>query len=400
MEQDRICRTAGRRRKFVLIPDSFKGTMTSREICAIMAEAAAEIAPGAEVLAIPVADGGEGTVDAFLAALPNGRRVPVRVSGPFFEPVDSFYGRFGDTAVVETAAAAGLPLAEGRLDPTAATTYGVGELILQAARDGAKRIILGLGGSCTNDGGAGAAAACGVRFYDGEGQGFIPTGGSLCRVRRVDFSGLAEILRGVALEGMCDVENPLYGETGAARVFAPQKGASPAEVDLLDEGLRHLDQVLQGTAGTAGTSYGALPGGGAAGGLGAGLCAFFQGKLKPGLQTVLDLVGFEAAIQGADLILTGEGRLDSQSLRGKVPLGVARAAAPHGVPVVAVVGDIALDWGQAEGLCAVFSINRRAVAFEQAKETAREDLGFTVRSVLGLYGAGRGIETAQGIFNS
>ena len=212
--------------KFILIPDSFKGTLSSAQICGIIKEKVDLHFPGSESVSVPVADGGEGSVDAFITAV-GGTKVTVPGKGPYFEDIESYYGLIdnGSTAVIEMAAAAGLPMVENRKNPKKTTTYGVGQLILAAAESGVKKIIVGLGGSCTNDGGCGAAAAVGVKFYDKNGESFIPTGGTVIDIQRIDLSQKAAILNQVEIVTMCDIDNPMYGPTGAAHVFAPQKGA-------------------------------------------------------------------------------------------------------------------------------------------------------------------------------
>lgn len=369
-------------RKVVLIPDSFKGTMSSVEICSIMAAAVATHFPQAEVVALPVADGGEGSVDAFLSAT-GGERVAASVTGPFAgEPVEASYGRLPDgAAVIEMAACAGLPLVDGRQAPDRTTTFGVGELMLAAARAGAKHIIVGAGGSATNDLGLGAAAALGVRFLDAEGCAFVPTGGTIERVTRIDASGLDPVIRDCRVTVMCDIDNPLHGERGAAHVFGPQKGASPELVVELDRQLAFGAQLIERDVGM---SIADVPGAGAAGGLAGGLLAFAGAELRQGIDVVLDEVGFERVIQGADLVFTGEGKIDAQSLSGKVVVGVGRRAAPLGVPVVAVVGDIADGFEPVydEGVTAVFSINNLAIDFSRAKARAHKDLALTMDSLL------------------
>ncbi|MBC5581876.1 glycerate kinase [Anaerofilum sp. BX8] len=367
-------------KKVILIPDSFKGTMSSAEICEIMGACIHARWPEALTVKIPVADGGEGSVDAFLGAM-GGEKVPCRVTGPRGTLCDAFYGRIGGIAVIEMAAAAGLPMMGEELDAAGATTFGVGELMLAAARAGAKKIIMGLGGSATNDGGCGAAAACGVRFLDEAGTAFVPTGGSLSRIRRIDASGLSPLLGGVEIVTMCDIDNPLCGPQGAAAVFGPQKGADPAQVTLLDRGLAHLAGLVKRDLGA---DILQLPGAGAAGGMGGGMVAFFGSALQMGIETVLETVGFEAALEGTDAVFTGEGRIDGQSLRGKVVVGVARAARKKGVPVIAVVGDIAdgAEAAYAEGVSAIFSINRVAVPYSEAKKRAKSDLRLTMDNLL------------------
>lgn len=375
--------------KILLVPDSFKGTLSSRQVCQVMAGQLRRFFPQAQVKSIPVADGGEGSVEAFLAAAGGERRTRT-VTGPFGEPVEAFYGILGDgrTAVIEMAACAGLPLAEGRLNPERATTYGVGELLLAAKEAGCTKAILGLGGSCTNDGGVGAAAALGAKFTRADGAAFVPTGGTLGEIAALDVSPVAQALQGMELTAMCDIDNPLYGEAGAAAVFAPQKGADAAMVARLDAGLRHLGQV---SARCLGRDFSHLPGAGAAGGLGFGMAAFCGAQLRMGIDAVLDAVGFDSLLPGTDVVFTGEGKIDSQSARGKVVSGVAVRCRKAGVPVVAVVGQI--DQGFEEmyqqGLTAVFSINRAAQPFAESRFHAGENLALTMENIARLLAASR-----------
>lgn len=367
---------------FVLIPDSFKGTMDSATVCRLMEEGIRPSYPHARIDSIPVADGGEGSVDAFLTAL-GGEKIWLKVKGPLFEEVHAFYGLIesGRTAVIEMAAAAGLPLVGDRKDPLVTTTFGVGQLIMDAARRGVKKIILGLGGSATNDGGCGAAAAAGIRFLDGQAQAFIPVGGSLSKIRQIDVEGKSPALDGIEVVAMCDIDNPMHGPQGAAWIFAPQKGADLQGVEHLDAGLLVLDRRIQEDLGLQVAS---IPGAGAAGAMGAGAFAFFGASLEAGIEVVLDAVNFEDRARDADLILTGEGRIDSQSLGGKVVVGVARRAKPLGVPVLALVGDIG-DQVEAlydQGLAGIFSINRLAIDFSKAKERSQTDLVLTVDNLM------------------
>lgn len=375
--------------KILLVPDSFKGTLSSRQVCQVMAGQLRRFFPQAQVKSIPVADGGEGSVEAFLAAAGGERRTRT-VTGPFGEPVEAFYGVLGDgrTAVIEMAACAGLPLAEGRLNPERATTYGVGELLLAAKEAGCTKAILGLGGSCTNDGGAGAAAALGAKFTRADGAAFIPTGGTLGEIAALDVSPVAQALQGMELTAMCDIDNPLYGEAGAAAVFAPQKGADAAMVARLDAGLRHLGQVA---ARCLGRDFSHLPGAGAAGGLGFGMAAFCGAQLRMGIDAVLDAVGFDSLLPGTDMVFTGEGKIDSQSARGKVVSGVAVRCRKAGVPVVAVVGQIGQGFEEMyqQGLTAVFSINRAAQPFAESRFHAGENLALTMENIARLLAAGR-----------
>ena len=375
--------------KILLVPDSFKGTLSSRQVCQVMAGQLRRFFPQAQVKSIPVADGGEGSVEAFLAAAGGERRTRT-VTGPFGEPVEAFYGILGDgrTAVIEMAVCAGLPLAEGRLNPERATTYGVGELLLAAKEAGCTKAILGLGGSCTNDGGVGAAAALGAKFTRADGAAFIPTGGTLGEIAALDVSPVAQALQGMELTAMCDIDNPLYGEAGAAAVFAPQKGADAAMVARLDAGLRHLGQV---SARCLGRDFSHLPGAGAAGGLGFGMAAFCGAQLRMGIDAVLDAVGFDSLLPGTDVVFTGEGKIDSQSARGKVVSGVAARCRKAGVPVVAVVGQIGQGFEEMyqQGLTAVFSINRAAQPFAESRFHAGENLALTMENIARLLAAGR-----------
>lgn len=373
-------------KKFVLIPDSFKGTMSSSDVCAILSERVRAYYPDADVVSIPVADGGEGSVDAFLASM-GGEKVPLTVKGPFMDDMTAFYGVLADgTAVIEMSACAGLPLAEGNMRPDLATTYGVGQIMRSAAKRGCKKMIVGLGGSCTNDAGAGAAAAAGVKFYGADGEAFLPVGGTLKDICRIDVSGLCPEVRDMEITVMCDIDNPLYGPTGAAHVFAPQKGANPAMVKKLDDGLRHFGDVVQSDLHK---DVSEIPGAGAAGGMGAGMMVFFGAKLQSGIETLLETVKFDDIARDADLVFSGEGRIDRQSLRGKVVIGVARHTKKLGVPLIAVVGDIGdhIEPAYEMGVTSIFSINRVAVDFEAAKGRCRNDLKLTMDNIMRLFRA-------------
>ena len=356
----------------LVAPDSFKGTLSSAEVCAIVREAAAAVLPGARVRCLPVADGGEGSVDCFLAAA-GGVKKELTVTGPLFRPVRGFYGVLPNgTAVIEMAAAAGLPLTGDAPSAADTTTYGVGELIADALGGGCRSLLLCLGGSATNDGGCGMAAALGVRFFS-HGKPFIPTGRTLSDIEKIDPSGAVSRLSGVRFTVLCDVRNPLCGENGAARVFAPQKGATAEEVVLLDRGLFHLAARIKADLGTDVLN---LPGAGAAGGMGGGAVAFLGAHLTPGIEAVLDAVRFDDLLQTADLVVTGEGRIDGQSAGGKVVSGVLARAKMAGVPTVALAG--ALGKGAERlfgmGLCGMFATGRAGAPFDEIKKTAREDL--------------------------
>jgi glycerate 2-kinase len=319
-----------------------------------------------------------------LAAV-GGEKISLTVKGPYFEDIPAFYGRLPDgTAVVEMAAAAGLPLVGKHRSAGKTTTYGVGQLIAHAAESGCRKIIVGLGGSATNDGGTGAAAALGVRFRDKNGKDFLPVGETLGNIASIDVSDINPALRNVELITMCDIDNPLCGPRGASFVFGPQKGATEAEVRQLDRNLEHFAQIVRKDLGKDILS---LPGAGAAGGMGGGMAAFFDSQLQMGIETILDTVHFDEQLSGTDLVFSGEGKLDSQSLGGKVVIGVARRTKKQGVPLIAVVGDIGDEITQAydEGVSAIFSINRVAIPFSEAKLRCRQDLTLTMDNLMRFF---------------
>jgi len=368
--------------KAVLIPDSFKGTLSSIEICTIISDKIYKHFPHCHVVSIPVADGGEGSVDCFLSAL-GGEKIVETVSSPYFEDMESFYGLIDDTAVIEMAACAGLPLVEDRKNPSLTTTYGVGQLIMSAAKKGCKKIIVGLGGSSTNDGGCGAAAAVGVKFYDKKGNEFIPIGKTLIDIDRIDLSHKAKELDNIEIITMCDIDNPMYGPTGAAYIFGPQKGADEKMILELDKGLKNLCDVIERETGKDLKDY---PGSGAAGAMGAGMIAFFNSVLQMGIETVLDTVKFDEIIEDADMIFTGEGRIDSQSLRGKVVIGVGKRAKNKNIPVTVIAGGAAnnIDDAYDMGVTSIFTINRLPEDFEICRHKSKENLEATIDNILRL----------------
>jgi glycerate kinase len=370
--------------KVILIPDSFKGTMDSAAICRIMEKQIKTHYPEAETVSIPVADGGEGTVDAFLTAM-GGEKVFLTVKGPYHEDLSAFYGLVDDgrTAIIEMAACAGLPLVGDNKHAERTTTYGVGQLIAHAAKSGCRKIVVGLGGSATNDGGTGAASALGIRFLDNRGNSFVPVGGTLDQIQIIDMSGLCPELKDVEIVTMCDINNPLCGPQGASAVFGPQKGADEDTVKMMDQNLAHLAEVIHRDLKT---DIANLPGAGAAGGMGAGMVAFLGSSLQMGIEIVLDTVRFDEIVAGADLVISGEGKMDTQSLRGKVVIGVAHRAKAAGVPVIAVVGDIGdnIETAYDMGVTSIFSINRVAVPFKEAKMRSQNDLALTVDDIIRL----------------
>lgn len=370
-------------KKFVIIPDSFKGTLSSIEVCDIIENEILNVFNDAEIKKIPVADGGEGSVDAFLEGL-KGEKVFVEVNDPFFQKMTSFYGLIdqGETAVIEMAACAGLPLVGNKKDPRITTTYGVGELLLHAIEHGVKKVILGIGGSSTNDGGCGFAAALGVKFYDQNHETFIPTGGTLHQIHQIDKSNLDKRLNQIELITMCDIDNPLYGKEGAAYVFGPQKGADPVMVEFLDQGLKHLAKTVHQSLGIDDPYF---KGAGAAGGLGYGAKIFANSKIQMGIETVLDAMQFDELAKDADYIITGEGQMDFQSLRGKVAIGVARRAKRTKAKVIAVVGSLKGNKEDYinEGIDDIIVTNYLNLSFDELKPRAKEDMTYTVGLFIG-----------------
>ena len=328
-------------KKIVVASDSFKGSLTSLEVADSVEKAVREAFPQCDVVKVNVADGGEGTMDALRQTL-GGTRVNLTVSGPLGRPVEAYYVILDDgiTAVLEMSAASGLPLlAPEERNPSKTSTYGTGELIRDALGKGCTKFLVGIGGSATNDAGMGMLSALGYRFLDSDGAELEPVGGSLGLVESI-----LSLLPDASFIVACDVKAPLYGPEGAAYVFAPQKGADPQMVQSLDAGLRHFAEVA---AQVTGSDFSQMQGVGAAGGLGYAFKEFLNASLERGVEMVLDAIGFDEIIAGADLVITGEGRVDSQTLTGKTPFGVAQRAIRQGIPVVAIGGSVAIDPHQA-----------------------------------------------------
>lgn len=325
--------------RVVIAPDSFKGSLSALAASQAMERGVRAVFPEAEVRQVPIADGGEGTVEALVTAT-RGRLEERTVRGPLGEPVRARWGVLGDgeTAVIEMAAASGLPLVpKGRRDPRVTSTAGTGELVRAALDAGLTKLVVGIGGSATNDGGTGLARALGVRFLDAAGADLPEGGAALARLARIDLAGLDPRLATAQLLVACDVDNPLTGPRGASAVYGPQKGATPEMVKELDAALAHYARVARDATGR---DVALRPGAGAAGGLGAGLLFFTPAELRPGVEIVLETTGFGELVRGADLVLTGEGRTDFQTAMGKAPVGVAQAAQRHGVPVVCLSGGL------------------------------------------------------------
>jgi glycerate kinase len=376
--------------KVVVAPDKFKGSLTASEAATALARGVARAVPDAEIDRAPMADGGEGTVEALVEATGGAYREAL-VCGPLGEPVRARYGMLGDsrTAVIEMAAASGLALVPAaRRDPSITTTRGTGELLLAAIEAGADRVILGIGGSATNDGGAGLAQALGYRLLDAQGRDLAPGGGALVGLNQIDPTGRDERLDRVEIAVACDVQNPLCGPEGASAVYGPQKGATPAMVEALDRGLARLADVIRRDLGP---DVAQRPGAGAAGGLGAGLLAFASGRIQPGINLVLDAVGLAGRLAGADLCLTGEGALDGSSAFGKAAVGVARLARSLGCPTLALAGTIGpgAEASLELGIDAYFSLCPGPIPLEQAVADAPRLLEAAAEQAVRAFMAGR-----------
>jgi glycerate kinase len=323
----------------LIAPDSFKASLSAAEVCDAVEAGIRRVTPDAEIVKVPMADGGEGTVQALVDAT-GGELVTEQVTGPLGEMVSATFGLLGDTetAVIEMAAASGLPLVPSdKRNPLVTTTYGTGQLILAALEWGRQRLIVGVGGSATNDGGAGMAQALGAKLPDADGAEIAQGGGELAKLHSIDASAMTPLLTDARVQVACDVTNPLCGPEGASHVYGPQKGATPEMVQQLDANLAHYADVVRRDLGK---DVAQIPGAGAAGGLGAGLVAFCDAELKPGIELVIDAVQLEQKMRGASLVITGEGKIDAQSASGKTPMGVAELAKSLRVPVAAIGGAI------------------------------------------------------------
>jgi len=376
--------------KVVAAPNAFKGCLTATAAADAMAAGVLQAIPNAEVIRVPVADGGDGLVDVAIEGLAGEPRV-VRVSGPRNEPIDATfcYVQAMNFAAVEMALASGLALLpENRRDATRTTTRGTGELIRAALDLGVSRIGVGIGGSSTNDGGIGMATALGVLFLDDRGDPVEPVGGALGNIRRIDMSGLDRRAGSVRIEAVCDVDNPLCGPTGAAFVYGPQKGATPEQVKILDAGLANLADVIERDLDL---DVRDLPGSGAAGGLGAGLKAFLGAELRRGVDLVLELVDLDGKLDGVGLVLTGEGQIDFQTAYGKAPAGVGAAAKARSTPCIAIAGSVGEGLGDLHtiGIDAVFSLCHGPVTLEDAMTNATEYLTRATEQAVRAFLVGR-----------
>ncbi|MCZ4338887.1 glycerate kinase [Shewanella colwelliana] len=378
--------------KIVIAPDSYKESLSAMEVANEIERGFREVLPNADYVKVPVADGGEGTVQSLVDAT-GGKIIELTVIGPLGEPVSAHYGILGGenthTAVIEMAAASGLQhVPHSRRDPQYTTSYGTGELICHALNAGIKHIILGLGGSATNDGGVGMLQALGAHFLDAHGQPISPGGAALAQLCTIDISQLHPGLSRCQLEVACDVNNPLCGSNGASAVFGPQKGATTEMIEQLDKALSQLADV---TATQTLTDHRHSPGAGAAGGMGFAVLAFLNADLKPGIDIVMKAVGLANTLKGATLAITGEGRLDSQTLHGKTPMGVTREANKLGIPVIAIAGCVSDDANilLEHGIDAIFSITPRAMALESVLSNAKHNLYTTSINIAALYNTNR-----------
>ncbi|EHI9240086.1 glycerate kinase [Vibrio vulnificus] len=372
--------------KIVIAPDSYKESLTAMDVAIAIEKGFKQVLPDAQYVKLPMADGGEGTVQSMVDAT-GGTIIEHTVSGPLGQPVCGFFGLLGEgkTAVIEMAAASGLHLVTpDQRNPLITTTFGTGELIKAALDHGVEHIIVGIGGSATNDGGIGMAQALGIKLLDVQGNALGYGGGELAKLATIDCSQLDPRLAQVRLEVACDVDNPLCGTKGASAVFGPQKGATPEMVKILDENLAHYAAIIKQQLGA---DVRDMAGAGAAGGMGAALLGLLNAELRPGIEIVMDAVRLDEIVADADLVITGEGRIDSQTIHGKTPIGVARTAKKHGLPVIGIAGCLSADCGvvHEHGLDAVFAVVNRSVDLPTALAEAAENVELTARNVAAAF---------------
>ncbi|PLC58275.1 glycerate kinase [Photobacterium carnosum] len=376
--------------KIIIAPDSYKESLTAMEVATAIEAGFRQVMPDAEYIKLPMADGGEGTVQSLVDAS-NGTIIEHQVTGPLSEQVPAFFGLMGDgkTAVIEMAAASGLHLVSPeQRNPMITTSYGTGELILAALDYGVKHIIIGIGGSATNDGGIGMAQALGVQLLDNKGQALGFGGQALAQLASIDITTVDPRLAHIKLDVACDVDNPLCGEKGASHIFGPQKGATPAMVAELDQHLAHYAAIIKRDLAI---DVKDMAGAGAAGGMGAALLSLFNAQLRSGIEIVIDAVHLGDIIKDADLVITGEGRIDSQTIHGKTPIGVARTAKKYHKPVIGIAGCLSQDCGVVydHGIDAVFSVVPTAMNLEQAFKNAAINVELTARNIAAIYCLGR-----------
>jgi glycerate kinase len=376
--------------KIIIAPDSYKESLTAMEVATAIEAGFRQVMPDAEYIKLPMADGGEGTVQSLVDAS-NGTIIEHQVTGPLGEQVPAFFGLMGDdkTAVIEMAAASGLHLVSPNLrNPMLTTSYGTGELILAALDHGVDHIIVGIGGSATNDGGIGMAQALGVQLLDNKGQALGFGGQALAQLATIDITTVDPRLAHIKLEVACDVDNPLCGKKGASHIFGPQKGATPAMVAELDQHLAHYAAIIKRDLAI---DVKDMAGAGAAGGMGAALLGLFNAQLRSGIEIVIDAVHLGNIIKDADLVITGEGRIDSQTIHGKTPIGVARTAKKYHKPVIGIAGCLSQDCGVVydHGIDAVFSVVPAAMSLEHAFNNAAVNVELTARNIAAIYCLGR-----------
>ncbi|WFA08073.1 glycerate kinase [Tissierella sp. Yu-01] len=371
--------------KIIIASDSYKGSCSSIEVANAIEKGIREVYDDAEIIKIPVADGGEGTVDALVNST-GGRYEEIQVLNPLGHQITAKYGVIHDEfAVIEMASASGITLInQNELNPLITTTYGTGELIKDAMEKGLRKILVGLGGSSTNDGGVGMAQALGFSFKDKSGKEISFGGGELAEIKEIDSANVHPLLKDTEIIAMSDVDNPLYGPTGAAYIFGPQKGADKYMVTKLDENLQHYAKLLKNFSNK---DISNIPGSGAAGGLGAGLIAFCNASIEPGISKILDITGIDSYLIDADLVITGEGRIDGQSVFGKVPVGIAKRSGKYNVPVIAIVGSIGEGVAEvySHGIDAIIDIINKPMTLEYAMANAEELITKSASNAMRMY---------------
>lgn len=380
--------------KILIAPDSFKGSLTALEVAEYIEKGVLSAFPEAETIKVPMADGGEGTVHSLISAT-GGKILTKKVTGPLGNKVEAYFGILGNkkTGVIEMATASGLPLVPPeKANPAKTTTFGTGELIKAALDYGVEELIIGIGGSATNDAGVGMAQALGVKFLDSKGKEIGFGGEEIIKINKIDMSGIDSRINNIKIYVACDVKNPFYGPDGAAFVYAPQKGATPEIVKMLDNNLRHIAKLMEEQLGKEIQS---IPGSGAAGGLGGGLVAFLNAELKAGIKLVLEASKLSEKLEGVDLVITGEGRIDAQTIYGKTPIGVAKCAKEFGIPVIALAGSLGADADVVlkEGIDAIFCIAQTPVELKKAIENSKVWLQKTSRQIMEIIKIGGNIIT-------
>lgn len=367
-------------KKIIIASDSFKGTLSSSDICDIAKDCINKAFPNCEVIQIPIADGGEGTVDCFIKAL-NASKVNISVNDSYMKKIETYYALKDNIAFIEIASSSGLPQVKNNKNPALTSTYGIGEQIYDAISKGATKIVLGLGGSSTNDAGCGCACALKAKFYDKYNNEFVPTGKTLKNVKKIDISKTKELLKDIEIIAMCDVANKMYGKKGASYVYAPQKGADKKMVKELDKGLKHLSKIIKKDFKI---NVSKIKGSGAAGAFGAGSIAFFNASLKSGIDTILDITNFNDYLNDCDFVITGEGKLDNQSFNGKVISGILKRCNAFNVKVIIIPGciDSTLNNINIKNVYGIYPTIKEKLPFEIIKKNAKSNYIKTLTNVL------------------